>query len=449
MANSENSQNDILKQIWKFLSSTKLLMFLLLVLAGASVVGTVIPQKAEPSQYIKAYGEVFYKLFQLLGIFDLYHSWWFYILLAGILINLVVCSINRVPVVWKQYFYPSLKVTENLFKNITNKEEVILEVDTLSAGTKIENILNKRYKVKKQEINESDFSYVARRGDISIWGSMVSHLGILIIFIGVLYGNFYGFKERNVSIIEGEIYHEPHFNFDVKLEDFSIEYDDKGRVKDYKSKLTVFESKKKILTKTIEVNDPLIYKGVKFYQSSYGTYPGLIIYQGKNKKVIGIKEGDLITTDSNHTLFIHRITSETIGQQHSDNAQQSCPLTKLMAQVFFNSDFKNNPENWEKIGWLQEGKLVKFKDYNLILKSIDVTVLEVKKDPGIWIVWTGFIIVTLGMFVAFYITRRQILIYITPHKKDTKIMLAGISQRGEEYIMPELTKIKNELLKGG
>lgn len=41
-------------------------------------------------------------------------------------------------------------------------------------------------------------------------------------------------------------------------------------IKDYKSNLTIIEDAKEILTKTIEVNHPLSYKGMSFYQASYG-----------------------------------------------------------------------------------------------------------------------------------------------------------------------------------
>ena len=58
--------------------------------------------------------------------------------------------------------------------------------------------------------------------------------------------------------------------FSLRCDKFEVSYYDKGMPKDYKSWLTVVEDGKDVLKKVIEVNDPLIYKGIYFYQSSYG-----------------------------------------------------------------------------------------------------------------------------------------------------------------------------------
>ncbi|MBW2621009.1 MAG: cytochrome c biogenesis protein ResB, partial [Deltaproteobacteria bacterium] len=68
----------------------KLTVILLLSLAVTSIVGTIIPQNENPAAYFRAYGEFVYKLFDLLGIFDMYHSWWFQFLLLLLTINIVV-----------------------------------------------------------------------------------------------------------------------------------------------------------------------------------------------------------------------------------------------------------------------------------------------------------------------------------------------------------------------
>ncbi len=51
------------------------------------------------------------------------------------------------------------------------------------------------------------------------------------------------------------------------------------RTKDYKSTLSVYDKGERVLTKTIEVNDPLRYRGVTFYQSSFD----------KEKRVSGLQ----------------------------------------------------------------------------------------------------------------------------------------------------------------
>jgi len=65
--------------------------------------------------------------------------------------------------------------------------------------------------------------------------------------------------------------------FEIRCDSFAIEYYDNGMVKEYKSHLTVLEDGKEILKRFIEVNSPLTYKGITFYQSSYEGYQDFII----------------------------------------------------------------------------------------------------------------------------------------------------------------------------
>ena len=61
-------------KVWKFFTSIKLTVVLLLTLAVTSIGGTLIPQNADPAAYVQAYGEFAFRLFSTLGLFDMYHS---------------------------------------------------------------------------------------------------------------------------------------------------------------------------------------------------------------------------------------------------------------------------------------------------------------------------------------------------------------------------------------
>ena len=73
-----------------------------------------------------------------------------------------------------------------------------------------------------------------------------------------------------LQITEGSTVEVPGGNFNLRLDRFTTEMYETGGVKDWKSRLTVVEAGQAVLTKTIEVNHPLSYKGFMFYQSQYG-----------------------------------------------------------------------------------------------------------------------------------------------------------------------------------
>ena len=55
---------------------------LLLSLAATSIIGTLIPQNSDPAAYVSVFGETLFRFFGVLGLFDMYHSWWFLLLLV-------------------------------------------------------------------------------------------------------------------------------------------------------------------------------------------------------------------------------------------------------------------------------------------------------------------------------------------------------------------------------
>ena len=84
-----STARDIPTKVWDALASLRLTMFVLIALALVSIIGTIIPQGNLDPQYIAAIGGQQgnrYRLYSLLGFFNMYHSWWFLGLL-GLLID--------------------------------------------------------------------------------------------------------------------------------------------------------------------------------------------------------------------------------------------------------------------------------------------------------------------------------------------------------------------------
>jgi len=87
----------------RFFASVKLTVTLLIVIAVACIVGTLIPQAdAVPGTpetvyafYVKSYGPRLHVLFNTLSLYQLYSSWWFSLLLLVLTVNMIVCGLRR------------------------------------------------------------------------------------------------------------------------------------------------------------------------------------------------------------------------------------------------------------------------------------------------------------------------------------------------------------------
>jgi len=97
----EKQNNHMLDKFRDVFASVKLTVVVLILLAATSVVGTLIPQNADPALYMRAYGEFAYRMMHALGIFDMYYSWWFQTLIGILTVNITICTIKRWPVIWK------------------------------------------------------------------------------------------------------------------------------------------------------------------------------------------------------------------------------------------------------------------------------------------------------------------------------------------------------------
>jgi cytochrome c biogenesis protein len=111
---------------WNFFCSLKLTISTLILLALTSIIGTVIQQNRPAAEYVQEYGEATFRFLTALQLTDMYHSWWFLGLLVMFCLNLIACSINRLPRVWKSIREPVLVPDEKHFRNSTNADEILV-----------------------------------------------------------------------------------------------------------------------------------------------------------------------------------------------------------------------------------------------------------------------------------------------------------------------------------
>src|SRR4030066_1631983 len=97
-------EKGVVSILFDFFRSLKLTMFLLILLAILSIIGTLIKQNAPSGEYIQRYGVGLFNVLDFFNLFDMYHSGWFSAILMLLVINLVTCSIHRFPAVWNQVF---------------------------------------------------------------------------------------------------------------------------------------------------------------------------------------------------------------------------------------------------------------------------------------------------------------------------------------------------------
>lgn len=450
--------------LWKFLCSVKLTIVLLLSLATTSIIGTLIPQNQSPEAYLNAYGQFRYQLLSILGVFDMYHSWWFQGLLLLLTANIIICSVDRLKGSWKLIFNrrPNAKPARFI-----NHPEARNHNDKRSAQELIDiaqSMLSHRFRsVKVFRSDEATLVY-GEKGRLSRLGVYVVHLSVIFLLLGGLVGSMFGF-EGFVNIAEGEATDTirirntgaiHRLDFQIRCDDFELTLYDTGAPKEYRSTLTILEGEKVVKQKNIIVNDPLRYRGINIFQSSYGKL-----------RPEAMARSQTANPEPAETYTL-TFASQTSGMSYSAEAEVGKPVSipEGMGEFVIMAFEPEAKFRGMEVGAALKGILTspegspvevllplnfanfdKMRGGEVIISvtgrtnesapapqpSTDryYTGLQVTRDPGVWLVYSGFILMIAGCFVTFYMAHQQVGIVIETLAKNSRITVAGITNRNK------------------
>lgn len=412
------------KALLDSLASLRLTIFLLLALAVTSIIGTVIPQGEVPPEYIHSISQNKLKLYEALGFFDMYHSWWFVGLLVLFTVNLIVCSIKRLPHVWRFVSCPAKELDDSLLNGLNYRLNIPLNGARIPHETFSSMLREKFGSVTVTESTDAVHLF-SERNSTSRLAVYVTHLSIIIIFVGSIIGSVYGYKGY-VNIIEGDNISSVQtrsgktvdLGFSVRCEDFSVSHYPNGSPKEFKSILTVVNkdgaSVPGFTRLPIIVNDPLQYKGITFYQSSYGKTGDhrfvLSEPDGSSPRPLTIRSGGSAQLPDGSGICLMEATQDVSQFQPGFSgpaAQVEVHLSNGSNKTFivYGGNDGMNRMNIPYTG----GKLLKYQGG----EEFEYTGLQVTKDPGVWVVWIGCTLMILGIYGAFLMSHRRIWIRIT------------------------------------
>ncbi|AMV73898.1 cytochrome c biogenesis protein ResB [Desulfuromonas carbonis] len=418
-----SKKTNIIDAIWDFFCSLKLTIATLILLAITSIIGTVVQQGKSPQEYLQEYSETTYRVLSALNFTDMYHSWWFLGLLEIFALNLIACSIKRFPKVWKTVHEPVLAPAESFYRTLPNSEEVVVKGEGIEAlRERAAALLGKAFATPVVTAGEEgEVHLFAQKMPWARFGVYVTHLSIIIIFVGAIIGSLWGYKAF-VNIVEGTATDkvwargasEPiDLGFQVRCDDFSVSFyggGGGGRPKEFKSVLTVIDGGKTVVDqRPIIVNDPLTYKGITFYQSSYGPTGEPTIKlrvkvraSGEVKELAG-RQGQRLMLPGGGSVRV--VDSTEAFQDFGPAARIEVTPPQGEARSFV--VLKAFPEFDAQRGG----------DYIFSLLDMEqryYTGLQVAKDPGVWVVWLGCAMLVLGSMTAFFLSHRRIWVTLLP-----------------------------------
>ncbi|PFH10201.1 cytochrome c biogenesis protein [Collimonas sp. PA-H2] len=326
-SNNENASNDIstagiqlktsrrwLADAVELLSSMRFAISLLTIIAVASVIGTVLKQNEPMPNYVNQFGPFWFEVFGKLGLYAVYSSWWFLLIMTFLVISTSLCIARNAPKMLKDMRSWRENVREQSLRNFHHKAEwTSTTAPAVLAQQLVARIAAKGYKTKLVAKDNATL-ITAKQGAANKWGYIFAHSAIVIICIGGLLDSdlpiraqqwIYGKTPFNGNGVIAEIPAEhrlglgnPTFRgntlipegsasstaiipqkdgvmiqdlpFTIQLKKFIIDFYSTGMPKLFASEVVIKDNADgHTFPATIRVNQPLIYKGIAVYQSSF------------------------------------------------------------------------------------------------------------------------------------------------------------------------------------
>ncbi|MCJ8281549.1 MAG: cytochrome c biogenesis protein [Rivularia sp. ALOHA_DT_140] len=434
----------IRKEFLPVLTDLRLAIILLLMIAAFSITGTVIEQGQSIPFYQENYPEnpalfgfLTWKVILILGLDHVYRTWWFLSLLIFFGASLTACTFTRqLPALkaarrWKFFDKP------RRFQKLALSAEFDVDKDNFTSIQNLNEILQKRrYKV----FQEDNDKLYARKGIIGRIGPIIVHIGIVVILLGSILGAMTGFMAQEMvasgdtfqikNIIDAGPWAEPQVpkDWSVKVNRFWIDYTSTGDIDQFYSDLSVLDQDGKEVDKdTIYVNHPLRHLGVTLYQTDWGI---AAVKVRVNKSPIFQLPMALLDTGGKGRLWGTWIPTKPDLSEGVSLLARDLQGTVLIYDA-----------GGKLVNTIREGMFTEVNGVTLnVLEVVGSTGLQIKADPGIPVVYSGFALLMLGVVMS-YFSHSQVWVL----QKEGNLYVGGKTNRAQVAFEGEMVEIFEQI----
>jgi cytochrome c biogenesis protein len=426
----------------KLLCSVRFGVILLIVLGSLCFLGMIIMQQNVDGfeAYYGALTPAQKLVYGSLGLFDIYHSWYFNALLLVLSFNIVLSSIDRFPKTWTFVSKPKLDASARWLKG--QEQTASLEMESESAEALAAKIAEKAKSAgwRKTVITEKGGKtfVFAQSGVWNRLGAYAVHVGLLTIFIGGFMTGQLG-NTGNMALQPGQTSNQIHelvsdldqlnqvtkqLPFEVYCTDIQqrlIKNDGSLSAMNTIDWLTKIQIKDETGTTdaVVQMNRPFDYRGYRFFQASFvavGRARNITVRlkaaDNSTQDVTIPRNGTASLADGTNIKFVDFRGNFSISKEDPNEDTSNYPNPAAVLQVTppggqvttayaFNEKMANIPIAQKPVaGYTYQ--LVGFE------KVGDQHILSVQRDPGANVVYVGFVLLTLTLVAVFFFSHQRV-----------------------------------------
>jgi cytochrome c biogenesis protein len=478
-----------LTAVWRTLRSMRTALILLLVVAVASVFGSLVPQAATTPRAVADLFDthpLLARVYEALGLFDVYGSWWFTLVYVLLLISLASCLIPR---------------TRALAKGLRQRPQAVRDLEGMRHFAQAvvtgapEAVLDRSRRVLRRRrfrVAAADPGLAAEKGGAREWGSLVFHWSLFLLLIGAVYGKGFGFRGQ-ATVVEGETWTEAHASYDfppiegrffaegmhsgfqLHVREFDAAYHPSGLPRDFVSRVDVIAPDGSSAgEREVRVNHPLAVEGVKVYQQGYGWAP--VIEVRENGRLLASGPVVFITDTPNDQrrpwrgvvklpslrpqvgIEFRLFPDPLAGLADLPMLEARDPflsfrawrgdLRLTAAQSVFTLD-RTGLQPWVDGGMglgetkrLPEGLDITFRELR------EYTQFLITRDPGTGIMLAAALLILVGLFPSLYSSRRRVWVRaVRADGEGTLLQVGGFALQRKAAFDEEFREIASELVR--
>lgn len=427
-------RRDLVEWIWEKAASLKPTIPILIGVSLACVLGTFAnPDNASYNEVAAALekqhgtfmGLLWHSgVYSFLELNDLFHSWWFLLLLVGLALNLTACTIDRLPRIYTIALHPQRRLDAQVVRGLRHVLKVPHAGEVSGEAARLAAAFRVRGFAPWVEKGEDGAVYLfAERGRFARFGVYVVHAALLCILAGGIAGRIWGYEGTINVFQDGGVF---DFVFlktgagaqfkhalpvAVRVRDFRhFTYKD-GTDKSFESDLEVLGKAGEVVHRqTISVGHPMKWAGWTFYQASYQVAPERALAKlwvtdtvSGARQEVRLKGGDTFPAGAEVTFRLLDYRESFADQGPAVRLLRTGPEGQSDFWVFQNAPDFDRDNRGDRYA-LQFGGI----------QPMYFTGLQVARDPGAAVVFGGCILMFFGLFVAFYTSHRRLWARVAP-----------------------------------
>jgi cytochrome c biogenesis protein len=446
------------REIWRTLASIKTGVILLILVVILSAAGTLILQRpmTDADEMQRAYSPQVLRVLDAVGLTDVFHSPWFILLLVLVSLSIIAASLDRFPKAWRYFSHP-YKSPDDSFRKAVPLHRQFSIPDEETGLVASERALHKMRFRPERVVGTERISLFAERNRMSEMAVYIVHASLLLIFLGGIVDGVFGWRGY-VSLVPGQQTNQVSVSgrgsrqlpFSLRCDGAGQENYADGSPKRWWSKLAVLKNGRELQKKEIAVNDPLVFGGVRFYQSSYGAtgqLDKLLLTatrrsDGKTAD-ISLSEGQSIELDPETSVRLAQFIPDYVVADGQVYARSQSPENPAVQMFVDSKKTGKSVEVWlppiEGFAHNQEAPY-SFQPRELQLQYY--TGLQVSHEPGQWAVWAGCLLMGIGLATAFYLVHMRIwVVPVRDAQGGLSLWLGGMSNKNREAFQDKFARL--------